>query len=138
MSNINDNKILELKKQIEKKKELIKLSKSNSYEFKTNRVVDFEGEKYNLNVLQADKLNILMIRLNMYKLAAIDLKILDQCIISGYNVQDWINDINCKLEILSLKENERKLKFMENKLDKMLSDDKKVELELNEIEDMLK
>ncbi|HID0768045.1 TPA: hypothetical protein ACXDAZ_002574 [Clostridium botulinum] len=138
MSNINDNKILELKKQIEKKKELIKLSKSNSYEFKTNRVVDFEGEKYNLNVLQADKLNILMIRLNMYKLAAIDLKILDQCIISGYNVQDWINDIRCKLEILNLKEEERKLKLMENKLDKMLSDEKKVELELNEIEDMLK
>lgn len=138
MSNINDNKILELKKQIEIKKELIKLNKSNSYEFTTNRVIEFEGEKYNLNVLQSDKLRVLMIKLNMYKLSAMDLGILEEDIISGYNVQDWINDIRCKLKILNLKEEERKLKLMENKLDKMLSDDKKVELELNEIEDMLK
>jgi hypothetical protein len=40
--------------------------------------------------------------------------------------------------VVNYKEEELKLKDLENKLDKLLSDEKKTELELNEIEDYLK
>jgi nucleoid DNA-binding protein len=57
--------------------------------------------------------------------------------ISGYLLSEWISDIKTKIEILSRKDEERNLKAMEDKLVKLLSDGKKVELELNEIESLL-
>lgn len=135
MSNINDDKILELRKQIEVKKS--KLSQMNKYNYLTNLVLDFEGEKYNLNVMRNIKdLNTLLIRLNMYKLSALDLKI--DCIISGYDVCNWMDDIKAKIDLLSRKAEEDKLKQMEERLVELLSNEKKVELEINEMQEWLK
>ena len=57
--------------------------------------------------------------------------------ISGYNIVEWITDIKCKIEIFEYKKKETELKALEVKLDKMLSDEKKTELELNEIAALL-
>lgn len=136
MSNINDAKILKLKEEIAKKKE--ELKNISRFSPVTNCSLELNGERYNINTLTKDKIIELMIKLNMYIISAKDLELLEDCIISGYKPIEWITDLKAKLLILTQKTEENKLKQMESKLDKLLSDDKKVELELNEIENMLK
>ena len=97
----------------------------------TNCVLDLEGQKYNLNVLQFNDLQLLLVRLNMYLMSAKDLGISLE--ISGYNIAEWITDT----AIFEYKKKEAELKILETKLDKMLSDEKKTELELNEIAALL-
>lgn len=135
MSNINnDIKILKLKEQIAKKKE--ELKDIERFSPVTNCSIELEGVRYNLNVLPKDQLQFLAIKLQSFKSAAEVLKVkLD---ISGFYVGDWIDDILSKLKILNIKEEKANLKQMESKLDRLLSNEKKVELEINEIEELLK
>lgn len=136
MSGINDTKILKLKEEITKKKE--ELKNISRFSPVTNCSLELNEERYNINTLTKDKIIELMIKLNMYIISAQDLDLLEECVISGYKPTEWISDLKAKLLILSQKAEENKLKQMEAKLDKLLSNDKKVELELNEIENLLK
>ena len=97
-----------------------------------------DGMTINLNVCSDDALLLLLIRLNSYLMSAKDLNMAD-FEISGYSVTAWIKDIKSKLEVSGLmKKEESDLKKMESKLDKLLSDDKKTELEIDEIAALLK
>ena len=58
--------------------------------------------------------------------------------LSAYSITSWIINIKNKLEISGLKKQQADLKAMEQKLDKLLSDDKKTELELDDIAALLK
>lgn len=129
----NDERVLQLKQVIDKKKSELKNSKK--FTPITNCVLDLEGQKYNLNVIQFDYLQLLLVRLNMYLMSAKDLGVSLE--ISGYNIEEWITDIKCKIEVVEYKKKETELKALEVKLDKMLSDEKKTELELNEIAALL-
>lgn len=133
MATKNDERVLQLKEIIEKNKSELKGEKK--FTPITNCVLDLEGQKYNLNVLQLYDLQLLLVRLNMYLMSAKDLKI--NLEISGYNISEWITDIKCKIEIFRYKKKETELKALEAKLDKMLSDEKKTELELDEIAALL-
>lgn len=133
MATKNDERVLHLKQVIDKKKSELKGSKK--FTPLTNCVLDLEGQKYNLNVLQFDDLQLLLVRLNMYLMSVKDLGISLE--ISGYNVAEWITDIKCKIEIFEYKKKEEELRALEDKLDKMLSDEKKTELELDEIAALL-
>lgn len=132
----NDDRILELKKQIEAKKKSISERKIRFIP-ETNCVLNMDGMTINLNVCSDEALTLLWIRLNSYLMSA---KVLGKSdfVISGYNVTEWINDIKSKLEVSGLKKEESDLKKMESKLDKLLSDDKKTELEIDEIAALLK
>lgn len=134
--NANDTKIMELKKQIEIKKE--KLKKSERFMPITNCIIEFEGAKHNLQVLQKDKLISLLIKLHTYARSAEQLDLLDEYKISGFGITDWITDLKAKIDFMSRTEEQLKLKKMEEKLHQLLSTEKKVELELEEIESMLK
>lgn len=137
MSNTNnDKRIMELRKQIETKKE--QLNKSLRFSPITNCSIELDGSRYNIQVLQKNDLLTLMVKLNTYLMSARDLGIEKEYLLSGYKIEDWISDIKARIEILSRKDEERTLKIMEDKLHKLLSEDKKVELQLNEIESMLK
>ena len=133
MATKNDERVLQLKEIIEKKK--LELKGIKKFTPLTNCVLDLDGQKYNLNVLQLSDLQILLVRLNMYLISAKDLRI--NLEISGYNIAEWITDIKCKIEIFEYKKKETELKALEAKLDKMLSDEKKTELELDEIAALL-
>ncbi|ATF13519.1 hypothetical protein A616_16505 [Brevibacillus brevis X23] len=135
MPNNNDHKILELKKQIEDKKK--KLTKSQKFTPVTNCSIELDGVRFNINVLQKEQLINLLVKLKANAIAAEELELLNDYKISGYGVADWIDDLKAKLDNLSRKEEEQKLKAMEAKLDQLLSNEKKVELELGEIESML-
>jgi hypothetical protein len=135
MSNSNDQRILELKKQIEVKK--VKLGKTLRFTPVTNCTIELDGVRHNIQVLTKEQLIMLMVKLNSYLMSAKVLEVAEGFNISGYHVSDWISDIQDKIDILSRKDEERKLKTMEDKLLKLLSDGKKVELEINEIESLL-
>lgn len=136
MSNSNDKRILALREQIQIKKD--KLGKSLRFAPVTNCSIEIDGTRYNIQVLNREQLIALLVKLNSYKLSAKELNLLDDYIIGGYNVEDWISDIQSRITILSRKEEEGQLKALETKLSKLLSEDKKVELEIDEIESLLK
>lgn len=136
MANQNDQKILELKKQIEEKQKKVK--KSQKFSPITNCSIELDGIRHNINVLSKEQITLLLIKLNTYAMSARELELTDQCIISGYNVADWIGDLKSKFEFMSRKEEETKLKAMEVSLDKLLSNDKRVELEIDGIAELLK
>ncbi|OPH61870.1 hypothetical protein BC351_01110 [Paenibacillus ferrarius] len=136
MVNNNDNKILELKKQIEEKR--AKVDKSKKFTPITNCSIELDGIRHNIQVLGKEQIIQMMINLNTYILSAKDLGLLDEYVITGYNAVDWMTDLRAKLEFLNRKDEENKLKAMEAKLDKLLSNDKKIELEIGEIESLLK
>lgn len=133
--NKNDDRILELKKQIDAKKKSISERKI-IFSPETNCVLNMDGMTININACFDDTLLLLLIRLNSYLMSAVDLGMND-FEISGYSVTAWIKDIKCKLDIAGLNKEKYNLKRMESKLDKLLSDDKKTELEIDEIAAML-
>ena len=137
MSNvINDSKIITLKNQIsEKRRQIDKIKKFTPI---TNCSIEVDGIRSNIQVLAKEQLIALVVKLNSYMSSAKELGLLDEYAISGYKIEDWIADIKSKLDIVSRKDEERKLKDMEEKLDRLLSNEKKTELEINEIENMLK
>ncbi|MGG0793687.1 hypothetical protein ABE137_06735 [Brevibacillus laterosporus] len=135
MTKTNDQKIMELRKQIEAKKE--KIGKTIKFTPVTNCSIELDGVRYNLQVLAKDQIISLLVKLKAYATSAKDLALLNDYTISGFNVMDWIKDLNSKLDIVCRKEEEHKLKVMESKLHKLLSNEKKVELEIDEIESML-
>ena len=137
MNNIkNDSKIMELKLQITKKRE--QLEGVKKFSPITNCSIEIDGIRNNIQVLSREQLILLKVKLNSYLMSARELGLISECIISRYNIQDWLEDIKSKLDIVSHKDEELKLKRMEGKLDLLLSADKKTELEISEIEELLK
>lgn len=131
----NDEKILKLKEQIAQKKK--QLDKSKRFAPITNCSIELDGVRSNIQVLAKDQLVFLLVKLNGYLMSAKALEISDFSI-CGYRVDEWMSDIQLRIDILNRKDDENKLKDMESKLDRLLSNEKKTELEINEIEDLLK
>ena len=127
----NDDRILTLRKQIEEKEKNLKQIKVK-FSPETNYVLELDGVKHNINVCKEDELKLLLIKLNSYLMSAKDLKMEDMKI-SGYTIDLWISDIQQKLLDFTLKEEEKKLKSNKELLERLLSEDKKTELMLDEI-----
>ena len=127
----NDAKILELKGQIKEKKNELS-TKKTKFSPETNCVLTFNQQTYNLNVLTSEELLNLMISLNVLVLSARDLNVIMPKL-GGYFISEWITDIKNKLEAIQYKTEEDKLRKLEIQLDKLLSDDKRTELEIEEI-----
>ena len=132
----NDDKIMELKKLIEDKK--LSLAQGIKFEPVTNCSLELNEVRYNLNVLNRDEIIYLLLEFNMLLISAKDLGLDKEYKVSGYTLDDWITDLKVKLEMTMQKSKEAELLRMERKLDKLLSDDKRVELTLNDIENELK
>jgi hypothetical protein len=132
----NDDKILSLR---EKATNKIKELGKNTSKFVpiTSCSIQVDGISYNIHVATKEQLVGLLVRLNAYKMSAVDLNLLDEYVISGYKINDWISDIKTKLDIILHKEEQDKLRKLDKKLDEMLSSDKKVELELEQIAKLL-
>lgn len=129
--NENDKVILELQKKVDIKRAALK--KAARFSPVTNCTFELEGQRINLQVLQKDGLIHCLVVLNAYKNSAEQLGILDQYSISGYPLTDWITDLQAKLAFVTRKEEEAKLRTMENRLSALLSSEKQVELQLEAI-----
>lgn len=133
--NKNDEMILALKKKIENEKE--KLSSTNSKFIPiTNCSLEFRGTRYNLNTLNNFQIDYLMIELTALLMAADSLGMSDFSI-SGFPLHEWITDLKNRKNSMLVKERERKLKADEAKLENLLSDEKKTELEISKIAESL-
>lgn len=133
----NDDRIIELKKLIEEKeKEIVPASLAS----KTTLILDFNGQKYNLNVMTLSELQILFCQLQALQTANEKLSnfYTEPLSIGGFFVVDWLDDIISKMNYLMTKNKKKELEAMKKQLDKLLSDGKKTELLLDEIMEKLK
>lgn len=132
----HDEKVLELQAKIAaQEKESINLKCS----YNTNCILSIDNEKYNLHVLDEDDLTKLLIKLNLYRLSALDLEMdLNNIKFGKYTITEWIEDIKTRIKMEKNKKYIKELKTAKLTLDSLLSDDKKTELKLAEIESLLK
>ena len=130
----NDDRILELKEKIEEKKQELS-GKNTRFVPVTNCIIELDGMTNNLHTCDSDKLALLLVKLNLYKKEAENLDI--DFVISGYSIDDWITDLKNKFDIIKTKAEIYNLKTMESKLDELLSEDKKTELEIDDIAALL-
>ena len=133
----NDERILALKNSIKTQKENLK--GTVSYQYKTNKIIELNGVKHNLNVIQKESIYEVLIELGS-KLSGMEIlsrnygfDLATEYLISGYSVSDWMSDLTYQLVKLSIKDKENSLKQAEAQLDKLLSEDKKTELMLDEL-----
>lgn len=134
MSIKNDEMILKLKQQIEKRKEkLLKITKVFTAKTSCMFITDY-GTKHNLRVMNTKQLNELKVKLHMYEISAKDLGIdINDFSISGFTIEQWMHDIDCRLSEIEYRNMYDDLKKDEDLLDSLLSEDKKTELLLQEI-----
>lgn len=134
MATKNDERIMQLKQQIEtKKKELA--DKPHRFIPTTNCLLVLDGVTHNLHVESSD---MLLIKVNMIAMSARDLGMdISKIMISGFALTDWIDDILHNMEVQKYKEEKKKLDRLEKQLNALLSDDKKTELEIDSIEALL-
>lgn len=131
MATKNDNTILKLKEEVKKQKEVIK--KIKPFVPVTNCSLDLYGTRYNLHTLNKETIITLLVRLNSYRMSAEELGLEEEFKISGFSTNDWITDLKAKHLLIGKKEEEEKLNKLETKLHNLLSQDKKIELEIDDI-----
>lgn len=134
MAQKNDERIMQLKQQIDiKRKELA--NQTNRFVPITNCLMVIDKVTYNLHV---DSSELLLIKVNTMAMSAKDLGLdISKIMISGYSLEDWINDIKNNLKIQNYKNEKKNLEQLEKKLDALLSDDKRTELEIDNIAALL-
>lgn len=134
MAQKNDERIMQLKQQIEtKRKELA--NQTDRFTPVTNCLLVIDKVAYNLHVESSE---LLLIKVNMIAMSAKDLGLdISKVIISGYSLADWLDDIKNYMKVQSYKDEKRKLNQLEKQLDALLSDDKRTELEIDSIAALL-
>jgi hypothetical protein len=134
-----DEKIFQLKGKIEKRKKEIEVLNKPSW--KTNCILDLMGKKHNLHVIGLEECHLLLsflLSLNDCSQKAADLLGIETPnSLSGFSLLDWIHDLVTRGKLLANKESEKKLREIEKKLDSLLSEGAKKEIELKEISDLL-
>lgn len=137
MATKNDERILMLKEQIEEKKK--ELGKQPRFSPITTCLFDYNGNKINIHTLiDVKNINQLLVYFNMWAMSADDLGIdAEEVTWCGFSVLDWIEDLKSKKAVVEYAAKKEQLSALEKKLDKLLSDDKKTELEIDAIADLI-
>ena len=136
MAQKNDDRIMQLKEQIEKKREELAASDTSRFIPITNCLLVIDKTTYNLHV---DSSELLLIKLNSMRLSAKDLGIdTSKLMISGYSLDNWITDVKNNLSIQNYRTKKKKLDSLEKQLTALLSDDKQTELQIDSLEELLK
>lgn len=136
MAQKNDDRIMQLKEQIEKKREELAASNTSRFIPITNCLLVIDKTTYNLHV---DSSELLLIKLNSMRLSAKDLGIdTNKLMISGYSLDNWITDVKNNLSIQNYRTEKKKLDSLEKQLTALLSDDKQTELQIDSLEELLK
>lgn len=127
-----DNKIIKLKETINKKQKNLELLPTK-FSPRTNCMFSFfDGHHiFNLHTLNENELCKLRNQLSVLN------KEEYKPVYNGSELVDWIIDIDQKIGVINYKKELNKLNDLKLKLDSLLSEDKKKELELEEIEKML-
>lgn len=139
MSKDLDEKVLALLKEVETKRtEISKLSNKITYETKLTFVLP-DGKQINLNtILDVNKLiyyfSIIKNQIETIESSAKLLGIENfQSKFDGYSLEEWTTDFKTKIGLINIKQLKDNLKIKEEKLNSMISEDKKKELEFEKI-----
>lgn len=134
MAQKNDDAIMKLKAQVDKKREELSAMSDRVHPV-TNCLLVLDRVTFNLHV---DASEMLLIRLNAYAMSAKDLGLdVDNVQLSGYTLGQWIQDVRSFLQVQKYRDEKKTLNNLEKKLDALLSDDKRTELEIDKIAAML-
>lgn len=133
----NDERIIMLKKQIEEQRK--ELGKQPRFSPITTCLFDYNGSRINIHTLTSTKdINTMLVYFNIYVMSASDLGIdCAEVCLNGFAVNDWIEDLKSKKAVVEYSAKKDQLASLEKKLDKLLSDDKKTELEIDSIASIL-
>ena len=130
---VTDDKVLELKKLVDKKRADVKSVKS--FQPITTCMLTLDGVNYNLHACTLDQLQYLYLKLHLLYDAMLECNCNPD--ICGFGIADWKSDVQAKIAILLKKNKEKELRDLEKKLDSLLSNEKKTEIELDQIEKIL-
>lgn len=134
MATQNDALIMVLKNKIEKKK----LGSKVKFEPKTTCIIELFGEKVNIHTLRLGTIEpYLLLLKSMVDACDFSPVSSTSCVMAGFTLEDWYNDFVSKYNSLKYAEDAAELAALEKKLDNMLSNDKKIELEIEEISKLL-
>lgn len=136
MANQNDKRIMELRALIDEKKK--KIGKKERFSPITKCQIEIDGTRHNIHTFDRKQSIALLVKLNAFLTSAKELGFENEYEISGYSVQDWMEDLKEKIRIMDKEIEEKKLDVLEKQLNNLLSEGKKVELELDAITEMLK
>ena len=107
----------------------------------TNGVLELEGTRYNLNILNMDSCVSLVSKLlsmgDYIDKAMVLCGTSDRPAIGSGTVTDWIEDVKLRASIINWDVKDRELKVLEAKLKDLRSEDSKVSDELSDIESLL-
>ena len=136
----NDDRILELKKKIESEREALKESNSR-FQPITSCILEFAGQKYNLNAMSANDLLLLLSLLSVIEQAntkiAEEIQIIKPATVNGYLLTEWITDIRKKLDQVLYREKKAKLDKLEKQLTDLLTDETQTKLKVDNLENEL-
>ena len=137
-----DDKVMQLMNEVERKKE--KLGKLKKPQWTTSCSVPApswitDNKRFNIQVCtDLSMLALLRGWLNdMTQHFTSAMKAWQQGVphkFSGYEIQDWISDIDLRVEILSMKTEQEKLKKLEAKLKTLTSEEQRRQMAIAEIE----
>lgn len=129
----NDDTIIKLRKKIETKQLELAKNKVGSFSPKTTCIFELRGSQYNLHRYQSDELAIVLLDLKLLKKMADEESVKDLRL-NSFPIEDLIYDCEQKLNQFQYKKERAKLSKMTDELNKLLSDDKRTELRLEELE----
>ena len=132
--NTNDKTVMDLKKQVAEKKAALATRKV--FHPMTNCSLRLHNEIINIRTCNGDRLVELLVQMNSLRLSARDLG-LNAFEFSGFNISWWVEDLKCLLEDIERKQEESRLRVLETKLHVLLSTDKKVELEIEDLKSQI-
>ena len=140
MVNKNDNRILELKKKIEQERATLKESNSR-FQPITSCILEFAGQKYNLNAMSANDLLLLLSLLSVMEQVttkvAEEMQFIKPATVNGYLLTEWITDIRKKLDQVLYREKKAKLDKLEKQLTDLLTGETQTKLKVDNLEDEL-
>ena len=140
MVNKNDNRILELKKKIEQERATLKESNSR-FQPITSCILEFAGQKYNLNAMSANDLLLLLSLLSVIEQAntkiAKEMQFIKPATVNGYLLAEWIIDIRKKLDQVLYREKKAKLDKLEKQLTDLLTGETQTKLKVDNLENEL-
>lgn len=131
-----DERILELQAEIDGKRRA--LGSPKKFSPVTHCSLALDGQTYNLHTLNAETLIHILAKLTAFRYGASQEGLVYKYTLSGFNINNWITDIKAKLANIEHAQELAKLRELEEKLNQLLSHEKRTELEINAIADMLK
>ncbi len=129
----NDEKILSLKSAIEEKRK--NLGKETRFVPLTKCVFILDGKTYNIHTLGLNDLDYLTVYMTMWKQAGDVCKL--KPLIQGYSASDWQQDLINRKSVIQHNEKVKELNILQAKLDTLLSNECRTQLEIDSIADFI-